>query len=112
MVFHRKNMPLSHPAPLIRKLVKALVFAGAAVFLSASAGASPTVTIVAPKAGTSAGSPVFYEAFATSATCANGIAAIRIYTANGVSPYTVKGSHVQTFIKLAPGTYNTVVQAW
>jgi hypothetical protein len=105
-------MSLSQSASLVRQLVKGLVCSGAAVFLSVSAGASPTVTVVAPKAGASAGSPVFYEAFATSATCANGIAAMRIYTANGVSAYTVKEAHLQTFIKLAPGTYNTVVQAW
>jgi hypothetical protein len=103
-------MSLSHFACVIRQLVKALVCA--AILFSVSALASPTVTIVAPKPGASAGSPVFYEAFATSATCANGIAAMRIYTANGVSAYTVKGAHLQTFIKLSPGSYNTVVQAW
>jgi hypothetical protein len=91
-------------------VVKGLVCVGTAHF---SASASQVQRDRRNSEGwASAGSPVFYEAFATSATCANGIAAMRIYTANGVSAYTVKGAHLQTFIKLSPGSYNTVVQAW
>jgi hypothetical protein len=37
---------------------------------------------------------------------------MRIYTAPGVVAYAVKGGHIETFIKLNPGTYNTVVQTW
>jgi hypothetical protein len=54
----------------------------------------------------------FYEAYATSPSCSKGISAMRIYTAPGVSAYTVNGSHIETFIKLKAGTYNAVVQAW
>jgi len=41
-----------------------------------------------------------------------GIAAIRIYTAPHQSAYTVNNSSLDTYISLAPGTYQTVVQAW
>jgi hypothetical protein len=68
--------------------------------------------VIVPKAGASPGSPIFYEAYATSSGCTKGIAAMRIYTADHVAAYTVNGAHLETFIKLAPGTYNTVVQAW
>ena len=54
----------------------------------------------------------FYEAYATSSACTKGIASMRIYSANNVTAYSVSGAHLETFIKLAPGTYNTVVQAW
>ena len=81
-------------------------------FLAFSAYAAPTVTVLAPKTGTAIGSPIFYSASATSTACNKGIAAMRIYTADHVSAYTVSGGHIETFIKLNPGTYNTVVQAW
>jgi 6-phosphogluconolactonase (cycloisomerase 2 family) len=97
---------------VVRHLVRALAFLGATAFFAISSYAAPTVTVIAPKGGTSAGSPVFYEAYATSAACTKGIAAMRIYTADHVAAYTVNGAHLETFIKLAPGTYNTVVQAW
>src|ERR1700686_227990 len=80
--------------------------------LAISAYAAPTVTVIAPKAGTFVGSPIFYEAYATSPACAKGIAAMRIYTADRISAYTVTGAHLETFLNLAPGTYNTFVQAW
>ena len=37
---------------------------------------------------------------------------MRIYTAPGVSAYTVNGAHIETFVNLKPGSYSTVVQAW
>jgi hypothetical protein len=37
---------------------------------------------------------------------------MRIYTAPGVSAYTVDGAHIETFITLAVGSYSTVVEAW
>jgi 6-phosphogluconolactonase (cycloisomerase 2 family) len=79
--------------------------------LSVSALAAPTINLIAPKSGFNSGSPVFYEASATS-SCSKGIAAMRIYTAPGVNAFTVNGAHLETFIKLKPGNYNTVVQAW
>ena len=95
-----------------RYLTRALAFLGTTAFFGISSYAAPTVTVIAPKAGTSAGSPVFYEAYATSSACTTGIASMRIYSANNVTAYSVSGAHLETFIKLAPGTYNTVVQAW
>lgn len=97
---------------LVRHLFRTLARLGVPAFFAISAYAVPTVTVIAPKTGTSAGSPVFYEAYATSAACTKGIAAMRIYAADYVTAYTVTGAHLETFIKLAPGTYNTVVQAW
>jgi hypothetical protein len=81
------------------------------IFCGTFAFAGTEIAVVSPKAGSGSGSPVFYEATATS-TCANGIAAMRIYTAPYVNAYTVNGAHIETFINLKPGTYNTVVQAW
>jgi len=78
----------------------------------ALAFAAPTVTILSPKSASDSGSPVFYEACATSPACASGISAMRIYTASGVNAYTVNGAHIETFITLAAGSYSTVVQAW
>jgi hypothetical protein len=37
---------------------------------------------------------------------------MRIYSATGVAAYTVNGGNLDTYIKLASGHYNTVVQAW
>jgi hypothetical protein len=99
-------------ASLVRHLVRTLVCLGAVTFFAISGHAAPTVTVIAPKAGTSVGSPIFYSAYATSTACSKGIAAMRIYTADHVGAYTVNGAHIETFIKLNPGTYNTVVQAW
>jgi len=95
-----------------RHLVRTLACLGVGTFFAISAYAAPTVTVIAPKTGTSVGSPIFYSAYATSTACSKGIAAMRIYTADHVGAYTVNGAHIETFIKLNPGTYNTVVQAW
>src|SRR2546423_12937455 len=97
---------------VVLHLVSAVAFLGTAALFAISSYAAPTVTVIAPKTGTSVGSPVFYEAYATSSACTKGIASMRIYTADYVAAYTVNGAHLETFIKLAPGTYNTVVQAW
>ncbi|HEX4785053.1 MAG TPA: hypothetical protein VH350_11960 [Candidatus Sulfotelmatobacter sp.] len=82
------------------------------IFLAIAAFASPTVVVISPQSGGSPGSPIFYEAYATSANCAGGISAMRIYTAPGVNAFTTNGAHVEHFITLAPGSYSTVVQAW
>ncbi|MCU1296707.1 MAG: hypothetical protein JWO91_985 [Acidobacteriaceae bacterium] len=81
------------------------------IFLALTAQAAPTVVVFSPGTG-SFGAPVFYEAYATSSSCKSGIAAMRIYTAPGVNAYTTNGAHIETFINLKPGRYNTVVQAW
>jgi len=99
-------------AALVYSLAKGIAYLGVFAFFAVSANAIPTVTVISPKAGISAGSPVFYEAYATSPACSQGIASMRIYTADHVGPFTVKGAHLETFIKLSPGSYTTVVQAW
>ncbi|HEY1464593.1 MAG TPA: hypothetical protein VGF44_14345, partial [Terriglobales bacterium] len=82
------------------------------VLFSLAAFAAPVVTVISPKVGSSAGSPVFYEAYAVSSECSKGISAVGVYTAPGVLAFTTSGAHLETFIPLQAGTYNTVVQAW
>jgi hypothetical protein len=88
------------------------VFFSAIGVVTFPAFAAPSVNVISPRSGVSAGSPIFYEAYATSPTCSKGLSAMRIYSAPNVVAFTVKGAHLETFIKLATGTYHTVVQAW
>jgi|SRR6185312_7190128 len=76
-----------------------------------AAWASPTITVASPKAG-SVGTPTYFDATASTSSCAAGISAVRIYTAPGVMAFTTNSPHLETFLKLKPGTYNTVIQAW
>jgi hypothetical protein len=92
--------------------VRFLLLLSAVTIFTTSLFATPTVTLLSPGSGSFNGSPIFYEAYATIASCTKGIAAMRIYTAPGVNAYTVNGAHIETFINLKPGNYNTVVQAW
>jgi phosphatidylinositol-3-phosphatase len=66
---------------------------------------------VSSPTSSSLSSPVHFVATSTS-TCSKGVAAMGIYTAPYVLAYTVSGSSLNTYLKLAPGTYNTVVQEW
>jgi hypothetical protein len=79
---------------------------------AACAHASPVITVLSPSTPTSTASPIFYAAYATSPDCAFGIDSMRIYSADFVKAFTVRGAHIETFIKLSPGTYRTVLQAW
>lgn len=92
----------------VAAFINVLLLAGSSTTL----WAAPVITVVSPQAGSKAGSPVYYEADATSASCAKGIAAMRIYSSPGVSAFTTNSSHLETFIKLGAGLHNTVVQAW
>jgi hypothetical protein len=74
--------------------------------------AAPTIQIVAPAPASLGGSPVYYEAYSYSSGCANGISAMRIYSAPSVAAYTTNSNHIETFIAFDAGTYNTVVEAW
>jgi len=56
-------------------------------------------------------SSVQYVAKATT-TCPKGVSAMGIYTAPYQRVYAVKGNSLNTTLKLAPGTYDTVVQEW
>jgi 6-phosphogluconolactonase (cycloisomerase 2 family) len=93
------------------RLLASLIVITTPIFLALTAQAVPTVVVLSPGSG-SFGAPVFYEAYATSPSCKSGIAAMRIYTAPGVNAYTTNGAHLETFISLKSGRYNTVVQAW
>jgi hypothetical protein len=78
---------------------------------SISALAGPAISLISPKGGSTSGSPIFYEASASS-SCVSGITAMGVETAPGVSAFKVNGAHLETFISLQPGSYNTVLQAW
>lgn len=80
-------------------------------FFTPAASASPTITVISPKSA-SGGSPVFYEAYAVSTGCSKGISSMRVYTAPGVIAYKTSGAHLETFVQLKAGSYNTAVQAW
>ncbi|HZR65232.1 MAG TPA: beta-propeller fold lactonase family protein [Terriglobales bacterium] len=74
--------------------------------------ATPIVTVTTPTNSETEGSPVHFIASASSPDCADGISAMRIYSAPGVSAYTRYSSQINSYISLANGTYNAVVQAW
>jgi len=85
----------------------------AAVLLCAAAFATtPVVTVTSPANHATVSAPAHFVATASSPSCSKGISAIRIYSAPGVSAYTVSGGSLNGYISLANGTYNTVVQAW
>jgi 6-phosphogluconolactonase (cycloisomerase 2 family) len=77
-----------------------------------AAAADPIVHIGSPTNGVSTTGPVKFVASASSPDCAQGILAMRIYSAPHVEAFTVDGGKINTYINLQPGTYNTVVQAW
>jgi hypothetical protein len=92
-----------------------LFFARVALVLSLGCAAwasDPIITVNAPGDGASLTSPVNYIVSATSPDCPGGIVSMRIYSAPFVSAFTGGGSHLNTYINLEPGSYDTVVQAW
>lgn len=78
----------------------------------ALAANGPTLTVASPANNANVGAPVYFEATASTTTCPYGISAIRIYEAPKVSVFTTTGFHLETFVALQAGTYNTVIQAW
>jgi 6-phosphogluconolactonase len=80
--------------------------------LLGSAWGLPVVTVNYPASGSTVHGPIYYAASASSPACPKGIASMRIYSGPFVSAYTVNAAQFSTFINLAPGAYNTVVQAW
>jgi len=90
------------------------------VLVQASSVAPPNPLVISPTDGTSTNggpqaavtSPVHFVASASAPQCSNGVSAMRIYTAPGVAAYTVNGASIDTYLKMANGTYNVVVQAW
>jgi 6-phosphogluconolactonase (cycloisomerase 2 family) len=90
-----------------------LISCAVLVLVSAAAFATtPVVIIVSPGNGSQTTSPVNFIATASSPECADGISAMRLYSAPYVSAYTVGGGQMNTYINLTPGKYNTVVVAW
>ncbi len=88
------------------------VFFYALIFSCIAFAADPVVFVTSPANGSSVTGPVNYVASAISTTCAQGIMAIRIYSAPHVEAYTGAGGQLNTYINLQPGAYDTVVQAW
>ena len=74
-------------------------------------GSSSQVQVLAPTNNARVATQVQYVATA-STSCANGVAAMGIYTAPGVLAYQVNGASLNTVLTLNPGNYNTVVQEW
>lgn len=92
------------------------------IAVEGSTVAPPNPEVVSPTNGVSyyAGygpvgavtSPVHFVASATASSCSKGVSAMRIYTAPGVNAYTTSGGSLDTYLKMANGTYNVTVQAW
>jgi hypothetical protein len=90
------------------------------VLVQASTVAPSNPLVISPTDGTSTNggpqaavtSPVHFVASASAPHCGNGISAMRIYSAPGITAYTVNGASIDTYLKMANGTYNVVVQAW
>jgi hypothetical protein len=91
---------------------KSFSFDVPSIMVQGPATNSQNPTVVSPTNGGAPTSPVHFVASATSPNCGAGIASMRIYTAPGVAAYTVKGSSIDTYLSMANGNYNTVVQAW
>jgi hypothetical protein len=79
----------------------------------------PILTVVSPVAVSSGGSntppyngpsPVHFVAYATSPNCTTGIAAMRIYSSNGVLAYSTPSSFLDEQLTLSPGSYNSKVE--
>src|SRR5258708_37967739 len=84
-----------------------------ALLLTATAYATtPVVTVASPANGTTTTSPINYIASASSPGCTNGISAVRIYSAPGVSAYTASGGKLNSYINLPTSAYHTQGQAW
>ncbi len=73
-------------------------------------GSNPVVT--SPLNNSVVQSPVHWVATASAPNCQKGVAAIGIYTAPGVLAYWTNGGNLNTYLPMAPGKYNTVVQDW
>ena len=82
-----------------------------ACILLSSACAFATVSVSSPTTGSTMGSPVHFVATAGT-SCSKGVSAMGIYTVPSVLTYKVSGSSLNTYLSLAKGTYNTVVQEW
>src|SRR5215475_9302448 len=74
-------------------------------------GTTPEVQVSAPSNNATVGTQVQYTATART-SCANGVAAMGIYTAPGILAHVAPGASLSKVLTLAPGSYQTVVQEW
>jgi len=70
------------------------------------------VFVSSPANNSTVGSPVHFVATATTSTCSKGVSSMGIYTAPYQKAYTVSGDHLDTYLSLSSGTYNTTVTEW
>jgi 6-phosphogluconolactonase len=95
------------------RLMRALGFILPVFLVTAAAFATtPTITVTSPTNDSTTTSPVNYVATATNPDCAQGISAMRIYSAPGVMAYTSAGGNLNAYINLPAGTYQTTVVAY
>ncbi len=69
------------------------------------------VQVTSPSNNATVSGPVHFVASASS-SCAQGVAAMGIYSAPSQLAYQIPGSSLDKSLTLAPGTYNAVVQEW
>ncbi len=81
------------------------------VAITVTSGSTGSVTVSSPANNSNVASPVHFVASSTT-TCAKGMSAIGIYPTPGQLAYWVGGASLDHYLSLAPGTYNTTVQAW
>jgi hypothetical protein len=96
---------------LIPGLYKTLFITITLLLAESLFASTPTIKVVAPSAGASVGSPIYFEAYSYS-SCAKGISKMSVYSAPSVEAYTTTGSHIETFITLSAGSYSTQIEAW
>jgi 6-phosphogluconolactonase len=87
-----------------------MLFCATAAFALLSA-AQTVVVVTSPANNSNVSSPVHYVASATT-SCAQGISGMRIYIAPHVSALATNLDHIDALLKLVPGSYQTVVQAF
>lgn len=72
--------------------------------------ASATVYVKTPASGATVGSPVNYQATATTG-CSKGVASMGVYVDNRLV-YVANGSSLNANVPIASGSHNTVVEEW
>jgi 6-phosphogluconolactonase (cycloisomerase 2 family) len=88
-------------------LMMSVLFANELVFAT-----TPLITLTSPANNSTSTSPVHFQAIATSPGCSKGLSAIRVYSAPGVSAYTIAGGKLNAYLNLNAGTYNATIVAW
>jgi hypothetical protein len=78
----------------------------------ASRSSAVVVSVSSPTNNSQFASPAHYVASATSPQCPQGIIGMRIYLAPRLVAYKAPSNSIDTQLKLTPGNYKTVVQAW